>query len=368
MYNRATLNLGKTYNQGFILVATLWILAILTIGAGYLAQWTDDALKHARQQHTDLNSWLDIQDTLAVLRYLLGTYPLTEAGLMLPNPDAPFIAPTKRRNPFQRADSTGPAVKVDGNVYHGIGNALFSLQDEGGLIPANTHRLFLLKNWLGLKGIPVNQRDPLIARLEDYTDHDDLYRLNGAEKQQYIKSGEPSPPNRPLLTAGELAAVLGWKDQPNLWDPPSTRRMVNTVWNAMPNLNTAPKIVLQSWHIFNSSEIDNIVTLRQIKPLLYVSDVRRLVGRKPALGPLDQRFIPSRYIRITLWSEHGPRAREIHLKLTPLVDKDKPWLIDYELNFPISQLEHYTQPDKAISPLFDRNFMETNSASSRQLF
>lgn len=77
-----------------------------------------------------------------------------------------------------------------------------------GLAPLDWSRPQALRLLLEQLGLDPPEADQLAARLEDYTDPDDLRRLNGAESADY-PDGE-GPANRPLRSAAEACAVLGW--------------------------------------------------------------------------------------------------------------------------------------------------------------
>ena len=349
--------------SGFVLVATLWILAVLAIGAGYLSAWTSEALNQAYQQRQQIEAAIAMEDTRAVIFYLLGSHRLTEAGLALPVAKAPFAPGLRSNDPFQRVSLTGPSLRLDDRGYRGTRDVLFSIQDEAGLIGVNSRSLFLLDNWLGLKGIAFNDRAMLLARFQDYVDQDPLYRLNGAEEPQYVKAGMPPPANRPLLNPRELQAILGWEALEGLWTAPEVSRMVNTIWNSFPNLNTAPREVLRSWAVFNSGEIDRIIELRSLLPFRTFRDLKKALGRSPALSEIGLRFLPGQYLRITLWSESAGLAREIHVQLTPLADNGSPWLVDHDIVFAVTQLPAREPPSAHDIVLFSEDPVAEKSVS-----
>lgn len=66
-------------------------------------------------------------------------------------------------------------------------------------------RLEILRKFLELKHIDLNERDRMIDCLLDWVDPDDLVRLNGAEKE-----GDYRPKNALLTRIEELKNVKGW--------------------------------------------------------------------------------------------------------------------------------------------------------------
>ena len=110
-----------------------------------------------------------------------------------------------------------PAVQPGSNVLHGsLGrNQTFEARvtGEGGRLNLNwivsgenPQRLDLLRKYLEVKGVDLNERDRMIDTLLDYVDPDDLPRLNGAESDQ-----DYHPRNALLQRIEELKEVKGWE-------------------------------------------------------------------------------------------------------------------------------------------------------------
>lgn len=71
----------------------------------------------------------------------------------------------------------------------------------------NPQRLEILRKFLEVKGIDLNERERMIDSLLDYVDPDDLVRLNGAEA-----SDNYEPKNSLLQRIDELKAVKNWEE------------------------------------------------------------------------------------------------------------------------------------------------------------
>ena len=79
----------------------------------------------------------------------------------------------------------------------------------------NPQRIEILRHYLEVKGVELNQREQMIDCLLDWVDPDDLPRLNGAEA-----SDNYHPKNQLLQRIEELREVKGWEEftsQPN-WE------------------------------------------------------------------------------------------------------------------------------------------------------
>jgi general secretion pathway protein K len=110
-----------------------------------------------------------------------------------------------------------PAVKPRSSVLRGsLGrNQTYEarMTGEGGRLNLNViargdnpQQVDLLRKYLEVKGVDLNERDRMIDTLLDYVDPDDLPRLNGAETEQ-----DYQPRNAPLQSVDELKKVKGWE-------------------------------------------------------------------------------------------------------------------------------------------------------------
>jgi hypothetical protein len=111
-----------------------------------------------------------------------------------------------------------PAVKAGSSVLKGnFGKTQryeARIMGEGGrlnlnwlLAGENPARLEVLRKYLELKGIDLNERDRMIDCLLDWVDPDNLVRLNGAEAD-----GSYQPTNELLTRIEDLKKIKGWGD------------------------------------------------------------------------------------------------------------------------------------------------------------
>jgi general secretion pathway protein K len=116
-------------------------------------------------------------------------------------------------------------------------------------------RLDILRRYLEIKGIDINERDRMIDCLLDFVDPDDLPRLNGAEADETYH-----PKNALLQRIEELKEVKGWEkftSRPG-WEDDFTLYSsgpVDLVW--------ASRDVLLSLPGFNEQIVDRFLELRR---------------------------------------------------------------------------------------------------------
>jgi type II secretory pathway component PulK len=116
--------------------------------------------------------------------------------------------------------------------------------------------LELLRKYLEVKGVDLNERDRMIDCLLDWVDPDNLVRLNGAEDEPGYK-----PTNGPLKTLEELKRVKGWEEftsQPN-WDADFTLNSTS----AQIDINWASRDVLLALPGFTEMMADRFLQMRR---------------------------------------------------------------------------------------------------------
>ncbi|HEX8899011.1 MAG TPA: hypothetical protein VF751_09955 [Chthoniobacterales bacterium] len=122
----------------------------------------------------------------------------------------------------------------------------------------------LLRKYLEVKGIDLNERDHMIDCLLDWIDPDNLVRVNGAEDEAGYK-----PTNAPLKTLDEVKRIHGWEDfasQPD-WDADFTLNSTNQggAQGGVPQIdvNSASRDVLLSLPGFSEPIVDRLLELRR---------------------------------------------------------------------------------------------------------
>jgi general secretion pathway protein K len=112
----------------------------------------------------------------------------------------------------------------------------------------------VIRKYLEIKGVDLNERDRMIDTLLDWVDPDNLVRLNGAEDEPGYK-----PANRPLKSIDELKKIKGWEEftSVNDWDADFTLDSQNAI-----DILWASRDVLLALPGMTEQLADQIIALR----------------------------------------------------------------------------------------------------------
>jgi len=134
-----------------------------------------------------------------------------------------------------------------------------------GIADPNSPFLELLRKYLEIKGVDLNERDRMMDCLLDWIDPDNLVRLNGAEEEPGYK-----PSNAPLKTLDELKRVRGWEEftsRPD-WDADFTLNSANGAngannADARIDINWASRDVLLALPGMTEGVVDRFLAIRR---------------------------------------------------------------------------------------------------------
>jgi general secretion pathway protein K len=112
----------------------------------------------------------------------------------------------------------------------------------------------VIRKYLEVKGVDLNERDQMIDTLLDWVDPDNLVRLNGAEEGPGYK-----PPNRPLKSLDEIKKIKGWEEFTSTsdWDSDFTLDSVGAI-----DLLWASRDVLLALPGMTEQLADQIIAMR----------------------------------------------------------------------------------------------------------
>jgi hypothetical protein len=278
------------------------------------------------------NSRVDELSTRATLLYRIATADVGNSGLFLgPRVEEPQPGSTTTWIREGAAD-----VVFDGEAYLGYGDTHFAVQDESGLwglIPSATGRT---RDFLISRGVEYLTADVLASRLADYTDRDDLVRINGAEATDYRFAGLEPPPNRLLESVYELKGVLGWSELDFLWNEVNLHGQLSLRWAGKPNAGTAPRSVLLNMPGATPELVEGVIARRHGEQ---VDDdaVTVWFDELMAANAFSTTPRPSMNLRLRLWRGGERQMREYSVQFTPGGEGGIPWIIEKNYRQPLAR-------------------------------
>ena len=296
---------GKQHH-GFVLILTLLVLFIVALATAYFAERVARSVALAEQYQQNANALVNMESTRSEVLYRLATTSVTEYGLGRGN----------------------AVISLDNRPYLASGDTVVSIQDERGLFNLNAFDSDRMNRLLGLMGTPADQRAHLIDTLRDYTDPDDLHRLNGAEKEEYLALNLPPPPNRFLVSPWEAKAIIGWRSASNLWQNNRLPQLTSASPKTDLNPNTAPAEVLATLPGVTAEIAQRIIAARQITPITNLVQFGAITELPTQAFEEIISILPSNSLRITQSAPGMAWAVQYNVILTPR-DDQAPWQISY---------------------------------------
>ena len=246
---------------GFILVATLFAIAVIAIGATYFASRVEGLQAAAFQQQSVTEAEREAVSIGQALIQAVLLNPITERGLVIKDaPNEPLL--------------------LDGRFYRMSDKTQIAIQDERGLMSLNINDDLQLRRFFSAAGLPVGRHDRLLDTLRDYVDVDDFKRLNGAERRDYIEAKLPPPANDFFTSRDELRRIPGWRELLAELDargkPGAAERFLGYFSAdrvSAINLNTAPRLIVQSLVGIDQARITALLDQRRLAPFQSVAEL-----------------------------------------------------------------------------------------------
>ena len=159
------------------------------------------------------------------------------------------------------------------DVALGQGQYSYAISDEESRINLNSASPDLLDRLLNTLGVEKQERDPIIASIQDWKDPDEFYRLNGAESDDhYLKLRTPyRSKNGSFDSVRELLQVKGVTREifDGTSERPGLKEFLTVAGSGQVNINTAPETVLKALGL-SEAEITEIEQSRQNQPYTIV--------------------------------------------------------------------------------------------------
>ncbi|PTQ11424.1 hypothetical protein CLG96_08210 [Sphingomonas oleivorans] len=324
------------HEQGFVLPSLALATALLSLSIIVAADSGDGrngALRDLRERLA-----LEIAATTAEARlaHLLLTEPLDQRGLRV---GGDRLGPSGVLTPMERGMRAAAGRIVhpllfDGRAYHIDAGPMLQVevQDEAGLVNLNSGDEGAVSRLLTRFGVAETKARHMAAALADYTDGDDLRRLNGVERMGYRRAGLPIPQDAPLEERSGVEAVAGWRDA---LSSIQGSRLQNRVAALPPmqrfNLNSAPSDALQATLGLDARDAGLILAAREKVAMQSLADVARLTGLSLAGGIAPIGGLPARQIRFRARIDRGGKTDPYHYeaRLTFAEEgRDRPLIVE----------------------------------------
>ena len=314
---------SRTTAGGFILVATLWTLAILTVVAAYVANVVESDVERAIAARQALENELDRRNTEATLLYLLATGRMSHRGLILETPQR--FTPPGENPPASRGEGE---LTLGGEPYAGLGRTRFALQEENGLASVNLPGEPQFAAVLSRAGVRREDLRWIVPRIRDYADLDDSLSLDGAERIDYARGNRPPPANWLLASPVELKRVLGIDGLVSDAQWRRIRPLLTARAAGRYNFNTMRPEVIAALLEVDEETLAELLASRELRPIGDLDQVAALTGRRPKVDPDLLNIRPSIALRVSLWSRDAAMRETIGLTLTPQ-SETAPWRKEY---------------------------------------
>ena len=323
--------------EGFVLVATIWFVALLALVAVIIVGWLERSLGGATALQDRIAAKSEMIGAVNRVAFIMVTSFYSPRGIEVGNADP--LGDEAFPNTLAFALSAGtPHIALDDRPYREDGTIL-RFQDDHGLLYLSDPDTYFLVGVLRQYGVSDNDRAVLLDRLLDYTDKSLLIRLNGANADTYIRAGQPPPRNSLLLTPWEAYRVLGWDEYGDLWKGKQPFPELVTVRAiAGINVNTAPAPVLRAIPGLDDNAVERLLNYRANRLILDPGDLDAAAGVALPFDPLRFAYGPADSLRLTLIAAHDPLVREIAIRLNPI--GPMPYRIDYAIERPPTAADH----------------------------
>lgn len=305
--------------QGFVLIAVLGMIMALSLVGAFVANYAENRTEQAWQLRQRWQNDLDLQATEATLLHLVATRERAGQGYM-----------QQRASTESSTDLTNSAAQLaaDGRGYMGVGSAGFALQDEGALLSVLEPNRTRWLRWLDNQGLSPAEADRVLDLIYDYTDQDDLRRLNGATSADYTAQDKTPPSGRFMVGPGQMHNLLDagrWQGWLARLLPLLTARSGELI-----NLNTMPGPLLATLPGLDEQTANELVAERQQQPFASLQDANQRLGKLLPVNAMNVPQVISPFTRFLLWNTGANcgQIRQIGLSLSPSSTL-APWEIDY---------------------------------------
>lgn len=234
-------------NDGFALIAALWLLvALSTVALTFAVESRDRRLIAANRVET-------VRARAAAEAGL--EHASVELERRLRDASDLLASEQIRGDPWRPRVGLGPYEGDVGDVRYRV-----EVADLGARLNVNRVDEATLRRFLVATGLDAGRADRMAQTVLDWRDPDDLPRTRGAEREAYEAAGSPRvPANRPFLSVDEIRWVEGVRSE----DFRRLEEQIAIRGSGRVNLSTAPLAVLLSLPGMHPTVVREIVEDRR---------------------------------------------------------------------------------------------------------
>jgi type II secretory pathway component PulK len=297
----------RVRRDGFVLIAALWLL--IALGAVGL-----DAALRSRSRRLAAANLID--ESRARAASIAGTeYARSRlSSAMLGRADELRAEALSRarndrsrsrvqqsnvRSLFRNADPAedpwrAPDELVAPDMAFGDARYTLRVRDTGAALNLNATDEDVLRQFFS-QGMRVDyaRADRIAQAIMDWRDEDDIPRIGGGEREEYLKAGAPMlPPNRDFAELEELRYVMGMT--PELYD--RTVPYLTLIGSGNVNLNAAPAPVLMALPGMTEGAATQLVQMREAGQ--FPRSTGEIEGLVPGVASPNDNQAASRFLRM----------------------------------------------------------------------
>jgi hypothetical protein len=314
--------------DGFVLIATLVLVAVLALLAVVVENWISGSLDRAYALGRLSDSRAAVIGVTNRIAFALVTGGFSARGLELVPPQPGAAEPNGTAEaPWPRT----PFIALDDRAYR-VGNAVVRLQDEAGLYPLNHPTPGSLDALLQVYGLNGREREAFAAALIDYLRKPEEAPESGIAPAAHAPAGLAMPRQVRLLTPWELSRIPGWRASNALWRGSDALPEVASVLNGSAiNPNTAPLFALLAIPDMDRPTAAELIAYRADHPIANPGDFKQATGLDAGEN-LQLYFMSFGAVRVQVLLPDDPLMHEIVLRSTP--GGEAPVTIEYALDLP----------------------------------
>jgi general secretion pathway protein K len=301
---------SRTASPGFVAPLVAIALALLSLSVWSAAEVSAGMNRQLRLLRAQLRLETAAASAEARIAHLALTEPLSQRAIRVGavrfgDPATDKAAGIDRL--LQSPDRRVSELVLDGRTYQLALGALPSdivhveVQDEAGLLNLNGASEEAVARMLALLAVEPERTRRLAGALADFTDPDDLRRLNGAEEREYRLAGLRPPRNAPLHNVSSVISVLGWRDALTRPQQLALAQVVTArSSDRRLNLNTASILALRAALAIDPRAAQAILAAREGRALSSAVDIGGSAGITPTVGEALFGGLPDNHLRLTV--------------------------------------------------------------------